>query len=221
MKIKWKGHSAFLIESPKGLRILTDPFDADVPYPKIDEIVDVVTVSHEHHDHNAVNVLRGDFKVLSGLDETPNRCIEITETVGDVVFRTIPSYHDDGTGRKRGHNGIFVMDFGGFTIAHLGDLGHIPSDDTLKKIGKINILMIPVGGYYTIDGQSAKVVTERIDPNVAIPMHYKTRYIDSWPISSVDSFLEGQTNVVRIPSDEVEFDPNAITGKREIWVFQI
>jgi len=221
VKIMWLGHASFLIQSPGVLRILTDPFGDDVPYPKIDEVVDVVTVSHDHHDHNAVHVLKGEFVALNGLDKNTGKCLEVTKHIGDVTFRTVPSYHDDKSGGSRGENAIFVMDFGGFTIVHLGDLGHALSPKQVEQIGAVNMLMIPVGGHYTIDAPTAKVVVEQLNPNVVLPMHYKTKYLESWPISTVDAFLEGQSNVVRFDSNEVEFEIDDILDKWEIWVFEI
>lgn len=221
MKMKWLGHASFLIESPGGLKVVTDPFGKDVPYPEIDETADVVTVSHEHHDHNAVHVLKGDFKVVRGLDEETKQARRTEESIEDVVFRTVPSYHDDQEGKLRGQNAIFVMNIGGLTLAHLGDLGAELSPDQAGEIGHVNALCVPVGGYYTIDAVSAGRVVDIIKPDIVIPMHYRTRFIQSWPISTIDAFLEGKKNVVRLNSAETKIDAGNIPKSREIWVFDI
>lgn len=221
MKMKWLGHASFLIESPGGLKVVTDPFGKDVPYPEIDETADVVTVSHEHHDHNAVHVLKGDFKVVRGLDEETKQARRTEESIKDVVFRTVPSYHDDQEGKLRGQNVIFVMNIGGLTLAHLGDLGAELSPDQAGEIGHVNALCVPVGGYYTIDAVSAGRVVDIIKPDIVIPMHYRTRFIQPWPISTIDAFLEGKKNVVRLNSAETKIDAGNIPKSREIWVFDI
>lgn len=221
MKMKWLGHASFLIESPGGLKVVTDPFGKDVPYPEIDETADVVTVSHEHHDHNAVHVLKGDFKVVRGLDEETKQARRTEESIEDVVFRTVPSYHDDQEGKLRGQNAIFVMNIGGLTLAHLGDLGAGFSPDQAGEIGHVNALCVPVGGYYTIDAVSAGRVVDIIKPDIVIPMHYRTRFIQPWPISTIDAFLEGKKNVVRLNSAETKIDAGNIPKSREIWVFDI
>ena len=221
MKMKWLGHASFLIESPGGLKIVTDPFGKDVPYPEIEETADVVTVSHEHHDHNAVHVLPGDFKVLRGLDEEAKKARQIKETVEDTVFRTVPSYHDDQEGKLRGENAIFVMNVAGITVAHLGDLGDMISTAQVEEIGPVNVLCVPVGGYYTIDAQVARDVVDLLKPDVVVPMHYRTRFIQSWPIATVDAFVEGQKNVVRLDSSQTTVHADSIPRTREIWVFDI
>src|SRR5690606_13943550 len=114
------------------------------------EAADVVTVSHEHHDHNAVDKVQGDTQVLRGLDEQTKKARRLEAEIKGAKFRTVPSYHDDQEGKLRGENAIFVMDIDGISVAHLGDLGEKLTDSQVEEIGKVNVLLIPVGGYYTI-----------------------------------------------------------------------
>jgi len=220
LKLRWLGHASFVIESP-ALKILTDPFGKDVPYPGIEETVDVVTVSHEHHDHNAVHVLEGNFQVLRGLDEETKKARRIEEEIKGVRFRAVPSYHDDQQGKLRGENGIFVMDIDGVSVAHLGDLGEKLTSSHAEEIGTVNVLLVPVGGYYTIDAGTAREAVDLISPNIVVPMHYKTRYIESWPIAGVDGFVEGMENVVRFDGCEASVDKRNLPGKTQIWVFTV
>ncbi len=220
MKLRWLGHAAFVIESA-ALKIFTDPFGEDVPYPRIEETADVVTVSHEHHDHNVVRVIQGDFKTLKGLDEETKKARSMKKEIQGVKFRTIPSYHDDQQGKLRGENAIFVIDIDGLRVAHLGDLGEQLNSDQVEQLGTVNVLMIPVGGYYTIDAQTAKETVELVKPNIVVPMHYKTKYIESWPIEGVEDFLEGMENVVELHSSQASVCKEDLPEKTQVWLFNI
>lgn len=219
--VRWLGHASFLLKSPGGVSIVTDPFGSDVPYPGISVEAQVVTVSHEHYDHNKVDVVRGKPRVLRGVNPATGRFQPIKETVGDVTFETLPSFHDDASGKKRGENAIFIVTFPSMKVVHLGDLGHPLSKEILDRLGKVDVLLIPVGGYYTIDGVTARDVVRSISPRVAIPMHYKTKYTSNWPIQDEKSFLEGFQNVKMHSGSEVEIEPSKLPEKLEIWVLSI
>jgi L-ascorbate metabolism protein UlaG (beta-lactamase superfamily) len=220
LKLRWLGHASFVIETP-AIRILTDPFGEDVPYPGIKEAADVVTVSHEHHDHNSIHVVEGSFQVLRGLDDQTKKARRLEDEIKGVKFRTVPSYHDDQEGKLRGENAIFVMDIDGITVAHLGDLGERLTDSHAEEIGKVNVLLIPVGGYYTIDADAAREAVELLKPDIVVPMHYKTKYTESWPISPVDGFIEGMGNVVRFDGNEGAVDRQNLPDRMQIWLFAI
>ncbi|QUL99611.1 MAG: MBL fold metallo-hydrolase [Candidatus Fermentithermobacillus carboniphilus] len=219
--VRYLGHASFLLVSPGNVRIVTDPFGPDVPYPEISISCDVATVSHEHHDHNYVSALKGNVEVLRGLDPTTKKAIRFEKKVGDVTFRTVPSYHDAEGGRKRGENAIFVMEFDGLKVVHLGDLGHSLSDEHIAEIGPVDVVMVPVGGYYTIDAGTAKEVVRSLKPRVVVPMHYKTRYTSSWPIAAVDEFIRGEPNVKRVGGVEVNLKKGILPEKTEVWVFDV
>ncbi|HEY55787.1 MAG TPA: MBL fold metallo-hydrolase, partial [Dehalococcoidia bacterium] len=150
MKIKYLGHSAFLITSEAGVKIITDPYETGpgFTYGEITESADIVTVSHEHLDHCNISAVKGNPKVVSRTGRTAAKGIEI---------HSVASYHDEAEGRLRGDNTIFCFDVDGVRVCHLGDLGHLLDDKQLKEIGSVDILLIPVGGHFTID---AKVATE-------------------------------------------------------------
>jgi len=219
--VKWLGHSCFYLVSSSGLRVVTDPFGSDVPYPEISPEADVVTISHEHFDHNNSSVVKGKPKVLRGVNPSTKKFQKLEETLGDVTFRTIHSYHDEDKGRKRGENAIFVMEFPGLRLAHLGDLGHPLDEDTARSMGEVDVLLIPVGGYYTIGGQIAKEVVRSLSPRIVIPMHYKTRYTSSWPISEVNEFISGQRNVKLIGGNRVDIESEKLPDRTEIWVLEV
>jgi L-ascorbate metabolism protein UlaG (beta-lactamase superfamily) len=206
VKIRWYGHSCFLITWPNGIKILIDPFsdklgyDMPVPSPK----PDIVLVSHEHYDHNYVEMAKGEPQVIRGLKEDgePN---PVSTFVEGVKIRVVGTYHDENMGIQRGRNAVFIMESGGATIAHLGDLGHVLTEDQVKEIGPVDILMIPVGGTYTIDAKKAEKVVELLKPKVIMPMHFKTDKI-SMPIAGVEPFLAGKLGVNRLTKSHVEID---------------
>lgn len=171
--LKWLGHPTFILTTSTGLTALLDPMGAGVGYPLTPVSgVDLVTVSHEHSDHNNVALATGSPTILRGL--VGNDWAKIDQTIKGVRIRTVGTFHDDAQGGQRGKNAIFVFEIDGMNIAHLGDLGHKLSDDQVKAIGNVDVVMIPVGGFYTIDGKNAAQVVAQLNPKVVIPMHYKT-----------------------------------------------
>ncbi|WGS65878.1 MBL fold metallo-hydrolase [Marinitoga aeolica] len=180
MKIKWFGHSCFGIEY-LNVKILTDPFNETVGYPLPDYQPDIITESHQHFDHNAHHLIRGNYVLINTPGKHLSKGVKITG---------LKTYHDKVKGHDRGENIIFKFKFSdGLTIAHCGDLGHIPDDKTIEELKDVNILMIPVGGYYTIDADEAKQIIDKLNPKIIIPMHFKTKYI-KFPISSVENFTK-------------------------------
>ncbi|MEA2021556.1 MAG: MBL fold metallo-hydrolase, partial [Candidatus Caldatribacteriota bacterium] len=185
MKIKWFGHSSFLIENEKGITIVTDPFDETLGYklPKVK--ANIVTVSHEHFDHNYVRGIKGRPVVFKGSVKRESHKME---------FRGISTYHDSVFGAQRGQNTVFTIKADGMKLCHLGDLGHILDTDQLNKIGNVDILFIPVGGFYTINSEQANQIIKEIKPGIIIPMHYKTEAI-KFSIDPIDIFIDGKNNV--------------------------
>jgi L-ascorbate metabolism protein UlaG (beta-lactamase superfamily) len=210
MKIKWLGHSAFLITTDSGIRIITDPYAPadDLKYGGIKESADIVTVSHEHTDHNNAAAIQG----------TPQVVRKTTEAKG-IKFKGIPTYHDDAGGSKRGSNTIFCFEVDGVNVCHMGDLGHLLSNTQAAEPGKIDVLLIPVGGFYTIDTKAASQVCDQLKPRVIIPMHYKTNKID-FPITGVDEFLKGKDNVTRLDASEVELKAGELPAGTQIMVLK-
>ena len=210
MKIKWLGHSCFLIESERGIKIITDPFDETLGYklPRIK--ANIVTVSHEHFDHNYVRGIKGRPVVFKGLVSRESHKME---------FKGISSYHDSVYGGQRGPNTIFVIKADGLTLCHLGDLGHILNTDKLAEIGKVDILFIPVGGLYTINSSQATQIIEAIKPKITVPMHYKTDAI-KFSIDPVEVFLSNKNNVQRLESSEFEITVDTLPKNTQIYVLQ-
>lgn len=205
MKITWLGHSAFLVEARDGTRIITDPFEAGsyggaIGYPPIRDRADIVTVSHDHADHNAESCVAGKPEVMRRAEE---------RTVKGVTIRGVPSYHDASGGHERGRNIIFVLTVDGVRIAHLGDLGHVLSREDAEVLGPIDVLLLPVGGTYTIGPEEAKKVVERIGAMVVIPMHYKTDAL-GFAIEPVDAFLKLMPSFERAKGRTIAIDAGSM-----------
>jgi len=200
MLIKWFGHACFLIESSdSSVSVLTDPFDKSVGYPLPDVSPNIVTESHQHFDHNAHTILKGNFKIF----KEPG-----TFEMNGVKIKGVKSFHDNSMGKERGMNLIFRFEFPeGVSVAHLGDLGHVIDKNILTKLLPLDIILIPVGDKFTIGPEEAVKVCDMIKPKVIIPMHYKTKYLN-FPIKPVDDFLEFvSTRIVKNKDNIFEFDP--------------
>lgn len=218
--IAWYGHAAFLITSPKGVRVLTDPYPGNLGYGNRRFSADIVTVSHEHFDHNSVASVEGDPVALRGLDGSGGWA-SASKTVDDVTVSAIGgSYHDAEQGSKRGKNSFFLIEAGGLRLLHLGDLGEVPSKELVDKAGRVDVLFIPVGGFFTIDGPTAVRVAALFGAKVVIPMHYKTRAIADWQISDEQPFIEGQPGVKRVGTSQVVLDPAKLPANQEIWILE-
>ena len=188
MEIKWIGHACFLLKDNNGTKVLLDPFDSSVGYKVYDENADIITVSHHHRDHDYTEIVKGNPIIIDR---------EGTYNKHNINLRGIPSFHDKTKGANRGKNTIFVFDIEGYKICHLGDLGYVLSDEEIKNIGEVNILMLPVGGFFTIDAKEAAEVALKINSNYIIPMHYKRSAVDL-PISGVDLFVKEMGNFEKV-----------------------
>lgn len=214
MKIKWYGHAAFLITSDQGVKIITDPYDPgayaeNLTYGQIRDQADIVLMSHDHGDHNGIKTLPGSPQGIQGNG---------AKTAKGIPFTGVSTYHDPSKGSERGANTIFTFSVDGMRVCHLGDLGHGLSEKELSEIGPVDILLIPVGGYYTIDSKEATRVAEQVKPKVLVPMHYKTEKC-GFPIAPVEDFLKGKSNVKRLNSSETTFSKATLPQQMEIVVF--
>jgi L-ascorbate metabolism protein UlaG (beta-lactamase superfamily) len=211
MNITWIGHACFLVEA-EHTRWVTDPFDAKVPYPFPSIAADIVTVSHEHADHNAVDRVSGAPAVVRGPGQ---------HRVGAFDIEGIASSHDASGGTQRGLNTIFAFTLEGIRLAHLGDLG-VPLDEPQRAaLRGVDILFVPVGGTYTVDAcQAAAIVRSLPDLRIVFPMHYRTEPTADWPIVPVDDFLRTMDNVRHIGSSSVVLAHATLPETLEVWVLR-
>ena len=221
--LQWFGQSCYLITSSKGTQILLDPIPEGMGYDLPGVSPDAVTVSHEHFDHTNVQLARGNPRVLRGLkgpDNTRADWVGIETQVKDVKIYNVPVYHDDNEGKDRGKNSIFIFQVDDLKVVHLGDLGHLLRDQDLKAIGTPDVVMIPVGGVYTIDAKGAHQVIDQLKPRMVIlPMHYKTDVLKIG-LETIDSFIKGRDNVKRADSNTLNISKDEMPEKLQIVVLR-
>lgn len=191
MKLTWLGHACFRLDTDCG-SVVFDPFrDGSVPgYRNIRETADMVLCSHEHGDHGA------------------RECVTLTGR--EPAFRVIriPCFHDDAEGAKRGNNIIHIIEAEGLRAAHFGDLGHMLSPEQIQALGKLDLAMIPVGGFYTIDAQTAKQLVDALDVRVVVPMHYRSARFGLDAIAPLDGFTALCGDVKTYPGDSLTLAPD-------------
>lgn len=203
MEITYLGHSSFRIKT-KNASVVTDPFDPKIVGLKYSGIEgEIVTISHGHLDHSEFAMVGGTKKVINGPGEYE---------ISGVSIIGYPSFHDNKKGEERGKNTIYVYEVGGLRIAHLGDLGHTLSDDMINEMGAIDVLMIPVGGTYTIGPKEAVEIVGKISPNFVLPMHYKTPGMNEKEFGS----LEPKETFLKEIGITVEVLPKLIIKKGDI-----
>lgn len=174
------GHAKFLIELENGHRIVTDPFDPSTGYAVGAVQADTVLVSHGHHDHSAVETVKGYTQVI----DAPG-----VHTISpDIKVTGVAGFHDDVQGAKRGRNVMYLIEAEGMRVVHLGDLGHLLDEEQVEALGPVDVLMIPVGGFFTIDAETAREVCAQLKARVILPMHYRTAVNADWPIAPVEGF---------------------------------
>lgn len=216
LTLEHHGQSFYILTTSKGKRIAFDPHFIEV-YQRNDLArfkADIVCLSHNHNDHVQVGVFEEPkkVKVIRGLKGAALKAdwATVDETIDDIRIRTVGVYHDDMEGFTRGKNSIFIIEVDGWRIAHLGDLGHQLTEKQLKRIGPVDVVMVPVGGIYTLNGAEAKKVVEQLKPKEYVfPMHHGTKIFDD--ILSSDEFFDGLNarHVVRLSDSEAD------TSKRE------
>ena len=179
MTIKWLGHSCFLFTDANGIRMLTDPCDPATGYDIGTVKADAVTSSHAHHDHNYFAAAKN-ARVINEPGE---------HTVKGVKIIGFPTWHDDERGALRGQNIMYLFEMDGLRVMHAGDIGHLPDAATVKAIGRVDVLLTPVGGVYTIDAVQAKELIDALKPRIAVPMHYRCASSGIRSIAPVEDFL--------------------------------
>jgi L-ascorbate metabolism protein UlaG (beta-lactamase superfamily) len=215
MKLKWLGHSAFLLTAGDGTSVITDPYvsgsyGGDVRYSPIRETAAAVTVSHHHQDHDGVSQLPGRPKVFDRKGAAK---------VGSVGLAGFETFHDTNQGAQRGRNLVFLFEADGLRVCHCGDLGHVLDQKQAAAIGKVDVLLVPVGGTFTVDAAFAHKVAAQLAARVVIPMHYKTAKL-GFDIAGVEDFTRGEKNVKWVGASEVELSADKLPPAPEIWVLE-
>ncbi len=211
LQIRWHGHACF--EITNDLTLVTDPHDGKsigIPAPTVSG--DIILVSHDHYDHNSVkSVEKEDSKVV-----TDGR----KRNISNIEIYGVDSFHDESKGAKRGNNIMYKFNFNGIKFCHLGDLGHDIDDESVKQIGDVDILFVPIGGTFTVDDRKAWTVINKIKPRIIVPMHYKIGGL-SLPIAGIDPFLEQAKHKIMHVGNEIDIEKDDLPQETEIWTFTL
>src|SRR5262245_32510586 len=206
--LRWHGQSFFELESSKGTKVVFDPHAIEV-YARPVVAPDLVLISHFHDDHTQIGVLDNARKpkIVWGLTAAGKKVDwnSVDDKFKDIRYRTVASYHDTMQGMERGKNTIFCLEVDGMNVVFLGDLGHVLTEGQIKAIGKVDVLLIPVGGIYTLNGAEAKKVAEQLKPaKYVVPMHFGTKVFDE--VLPVDEFIEEQKNVKKYSGNKLDIE---------------
>lgn len=212
MEIQYLGHSCFRIKGKDAI-LLTDPYSPQIGLKLAKTSADIVTISHQHYDHDNSAVVIGTTKrqnpfIISGPGEYE---------ISGVFVYGLASFHDQVKGAKRGTNTIYVINIDGIRLAHLGDLGHRLTDEQLEEVNGVDILFVPVGGKYTIDAQQAVEVVGQIEPRIIIPMHYKVSGLKI-DIAPVEEFLKDMGVEETKPQDKLIITKEKLPEERKVVV---
>jgi len=214
MKVKWLGHACFLLTSDDGTRVITDPYKPGafgLNYRPPAETADIVTVSHEHEDHNNVADVKGNPEVVRG----PG-----VHQVKGIEFKGVATSHDQASGAQRGSNVVFCFSLDGVRVCHLGDLGHELSDKTVGEIGPVDVLFVPVGGNFTIDAVVANSVVNGLRPKIVIPMHFQTERARDFPVATVEGFQKLRQRVRVLNESEIETKKDTLPAETETVILK-
>ncbi|MBS3909681.1 MAG: MBL fold metallo-hydrolase [Actinobacteria bacterium] len=209
VKISWLGHAAFKIETASGTVIVTDPYSEKTGYalPRVE--ADIVTISHHHYDHDNAQAVRGSPRVV----EAGGKIV-----IGSTTIEGIDSFHDEVSGYKRGRNIIFKFYVDGLVMAHMGDYGQSMTQEQREALADVDVLLIPVGGRFTIDHAQAAEIVRELKPNIVVPMHYKTE-VAAIDIGPVGPFLESMP-IVRERGSVIELSADELPAETEVWVME-
>ncbi len=207
MDISYLGHSSFKLKG-KTASLVVDPYDSSVgpKFPKVE--ADIVAVTHEHFDHNAVSSVGGEPFVVSGPGEYEVKGIEIV---------AVKSFHDNKQGAERGLNTIYNFKIDKINICHLGDLGQSTlSEAQVEEIGNVDVLLLPVGGHFTIDAAEANKIASQLEPKIIIPMHFKDTETKIEELAPVEKFLKeiGKENLE--PVNKLTVTPDKLPEETQV-----
>ena len=210
LDITWYGYSCFRIRE-RGLAIVTDPYSKAIGLAMPRLRADVVTVSHAHEGHSNARVLRGHPQLLQGPGEYE---------IGGVFVTGVPTFHDDEAGSKRGRNTAFLFDLSGVTVCHLGDLGHVLTQAQVEALDGVNVLLIPAGGGSTLSVSDAAEVVSQIEPNIVIPMHYRTPGLTR-DLAPISRFLKAMGITRPAAQDGLKVSANTLPQVQQIVVLNL
>lgn len=212
MKIEYLGHSCFRLTESTGTSVVCDPYDSSIGYVMPEVAADAVTVSHRHYDHDNTGAVGGNPVIIDS---------ECNYDLHGIRISAVKSFHDGQRGKCRGENLIFKFRMDGIDVCHLGDLGEECSSALIDQLLPVNVLLIPVGGNYTIDAEMAKEYVDRIMPDVVIPMHFRQKGC-KLDIGKVDEFIDlfDEDCIAESEEDELDLMRSDLNGDTKIVVLR-
>lgn len=212
MKIQYLGHSSFKLTESTGTTIVTDPYSPKIGFAMPKVLADAVTISHHHFDHDNVAAVGGNPQIIDK---------EASYDLPGVEINAFKSFHDPVGGSMRGENVIFKFRMDGLDVCHLGDLGEECSAELIERILPVDVLLIPVGGNYTIDAETAKEYVDRLMPEIVIPMHYRVKDLKV-DIEKLDDFTDlfDEDVVEECDSSEIELSRSDLSGETKVKVLR-
>ena len=201
MKLEYIGHACFRLTAADGTRVITDPYDDSVGIAMLPLEAELVTMSHGHHDHCCEDMLRGAPQIVRGTQAAG---------VGGVTTRAYASWHDNAHGAKRGESCVRVFEADGLRVVHMGDQGCMPAPDVLAAIDHADVMLVPVGGFYTVDARGAKAICEAVHPRCVVPMHFLTAHGAYSVIGDHRAFMELMGAPDAEPVDALTLEPGKV-----------
>jgi len=207
VEITWLGHSCFRIRGRQAT-VITDPYSPNLGYSLAKPKADIVTVSHQHEGHSYVSGIEGNPKPVLGPGEYE---------IGGVLIIGVATFHDGVRGGQRGKNTVYVMEVDEVTVCHLGDLGHVLTAEQVEELGDVDVLLLPVGGVSTINAPTAAEVVRQLEPEVVVPMHYKTAAL-RWELEPAERFLKeiGAKQVIAQP--KLSFTRSGLPDSTQVFL---
>ena len=216
-KVTWYGQAFMEVVANDGKRVAVDPFDQSfLNYPLPKELTaDVLLVTHEHGDHNNVGLIGGNPFIIRSEKGVG------TFAKGNISVVGTATFHDDKQGKQRGKNTVYTFNVDGIKFCHVGDLGHTLSPEQVKSIGQVDVLFVPVGGFFTLDPSKVDQVINALSPRIVVPMHFKTGYTQDLPIQGPEAFLKNEKKVKKLGVQTFEITKDSLPKDREVWVLEV
>jgi len=207
MEIRWLGHACFRIKG-RQTTVITDPYSPDLGYSLGKATANIVTVSHQHPGHSYTDGVGGSPRKVTGPGEYE---------IGDVIIIGIATFHDNDGGSQRGKNTVYLMEVDEVSVCHLGDLGHILTNEQVEELGEVDVLLLPVGGLSTINAAMAAQIVRQLEPKVVIPMHYQTQAA-ARKLEPVDKFLKEMGLSGVVPQAKVSITKSSLPVSTQVFL---
>lgn len=222
LSLRFWGHAAFTVTSPRGFHVLMDPYHEQLGLGPLDEVAEVITISHLHPDHASFHPANKSATVLNGVCVDPRTArawvAPLDGQFYDFEIRSFAASHATTAHPDLGPDAIFRVRAGGVTLVHLGDVGRAPAPEVLAALGPVDVLLLPVGGTYTLDAAGAAALVRRIAPRLVVPMHYQRKGL-TVALDPVEKFLATQSRVRRAKG-VITLKPNELPAATEVLVLE-